>query len=268
MLGTNAPDQWEMTRSFALNVATGGNAEPNVEPVQRIRLEQLSRVAELNVIEATGMPVSPDGRRLTCVPVGRGRLDAAGARLVAARADRDDPGARPDAPGRPGPMQARRRSLRRRRPDGRDREPARAVGHRHRPDVLRPAGGIGGRPPVPAGPRAVPAGDSLGAVRRAAPGHVQHRRVRRGLEPPRGGGAALGVRPRAGVQLGPDPSGDQRPDGGVAPGPGRVLRLGPAGPGRSPRRARCARGRRRRRGMDLESLQGMFGDPEALLGDL
>ncbi len=72
MLGTNSPDQWETTRSFALNVATGGEAEPNVDPVQRIRVEQLSRVAELNVVEATGMPVSPDGRRLTCVPVGRG----------------------------------------------------------------------------------------------------------------------------------------------------------------------------------------------------
>jgi putative hydrolase len=72
MLGTNAPDQWDMTRAFALNVATGGEAEPNVEPLQRIRLEQLARVAELNVTEASGMPVSPDGRRLTCVPVGRG----------------------------------------------------------------------------------------------------------------------------------------------------------------------------------------------------
>lgn len=71
MLGTNAPDQWEMTRSFALNVATGGTPETNVDPVQRIQVEQLSRVAELNVVEATGMPVSPDGRRLTCVPVGR-----------------------------------------------------------------------------------------------------------------------------------------------------------------------------------------------------
>jgi len=72
MLGTNAPNQWEMTRSFALNVATGGTPEANVEPVQRIRLEQLARVAELNVTEATGMPVAPDGRRLTCVPVSRG----------------------------------------------------------------------------------------------------------------------------------------------------------------------------------------------------
>lgn len=72
MLGTSAPNQWEMTRSFALNVATGGAAEPNVDPVKRIQLEQLARVAELNVTEVTGMPVSPDGRRLTCVPVGRG----------------------------------------------------------------------------------------------------------------------------------------------------------------------------------------------------
>ena len=73
MLGTNGPNQqWEMTRSFALNVATGGTTESNVDPVQRIRLEQLARVAELNVTEATGMPVAPDGRRLTCVPVGPG----------------------------------------------------------------------------------------------------------------------------------------------------------------------------------------------------
>jgi len=72
MLGTNGPNQWEMTRSFALNVATGGTPEANVDPVQRIRLEQLARVAELNVTEATGLPVTPDGRRLTCVPVGRG----------------------------------------------------------------------------------------------------------------------------------------------------------------------------------------------------
>jgi putative hydrolase len=72
MLGTNAPNQWEMTRSFALNVATGGTPEANVEPLQRIRLEELARVAELNVTEVTGMPVTSDGRRLTCVPVGRG----------------------------------------------------------------------------------------------------------------------------------------------------------------------------------------------------
>jgi putative hydrolase len=72
MLGTNAPDQWEMTRSFGLNVATGGTAEANVEPIARIRLEELARVAELHVIEATGMPVSSDGHRVTCTPIGQG----------------------------------------------------------------------------------------------------------------------------------------------------------------------------------------------------
>ena len=72
MLGSNGPDSWEMTRAFALNVATGGTPEANVEPLHRIQVEQLSRVAELNVVEATGMPLTPDGRRLTCVPVGRG----------------------------------------------------------------------------------------------------------------------------------------------------------------------------------------------------
>lgn len=66
-----APDQWTLTSSFAVNVATGGEPEANVEPVLRIQLEQLSRVAELNVMEATGLPVAPDGRRLTCVAVGR-----------------------------------------------------------------------------------------------------------------------------------------------------------------------------------------------------
>ena len=32
MLGTNAPNQWEMTRSFALNVATGGAPRPTSSP--------------------------------------------------------------------------------------------------------------------------------------------------------------------------------------------------------------------------------------------
>jgi putative hydrolase len=106
MLGTNAPNQWEMTRSFALNVATGGVAESNVEPVQRIRLEQLARVAELNVIEVTGMPVMPDGRRLTCVPVNKGdwtmrALDSWRAVLTAMTPIPGPPPAAPPAEGDP-----------------------------------------------------------------------------------------------------------------------------------------------------------------------
>jgi putative hydrolase len=66
-----APNQWTLTQSFAMNVASGGEPEPNVEPVLRIQLEQLARAAELNVAEATGLPLAPDGRRLACVAVGR-----------------------------------------------------------------------------------------------------------------------------------------------------------------------------------------------------
>lgn len=72
MLGTNVPDQWEMTRSFGMNVATGGTAESNVEPIDRIRLEELARVAELHVVEAIGMPVTPESGQLTYTSVGRG----------------------------------------------------------------------------------------------------------------------------------------------------------------------------------------------------
>ncbi|MHB8428922.1 MAG: zinc-dependent metalloprotease [Acidimicrobiales bacterium] len=72
MLGSSAPDQWQMTASFAHNVATGGSSEPNVEPVQRIQLEHLSRAAELSVVEVTGLPVTSDGRQLTCTAVTRG----------------------------------------------------------------------------------------------------------------------------------------------------------------------------------------------------
>ena len=72
MLGSQGPDQWQTVRAFAHNVATGGQPEGNIDPIQRIQVEQLSRVAELNVMEVTGLPIAPDGRRLTCVPVGRG----------------------------------------------------------------------------------------------------------------------------------------------------------------------------------------------------
>ena len=108
---------------------------------------------------------------------GPGRLDASGPRVVADAPDLDGPGTRPDASaataGRPGRHRSRSAVE---DPDGRPRRPARPVGHRHRPDVLRPAGGIGGGPPVPARPRPVPAGHPVGALRRAPAGHRQHRR--------------------------------------------------------------------------------------------
>lgn len=62
---------WDAARSLALAVATDGQSEPNVEPAERIRLEQLARVAELQVAHVTGLSTSVGGRELTVMPVNR-----------------------------------------------------------------------------------------------------------------------------------------------------------------------------------------------------
>jgi putative hydrolase len=62
---------WEAARSLALNVATEGRSEPNVDPLERIKLEQLARVAELQVAHVTGLSTSVTGRELTVLPVTR-----------------------------------------------------------------------------------------------------------------------------------------------------------------------------------------------------
>ena len=72
MLGGAAGASGDTARAFGLQVATDGQPEGNVDPVMRIRIEELCRVAELHVAEATGLPVAPAGHRLSCVPVSRG----------------------------------------------------------------------------------------------------------------------------------------------------------------------------------------------------
>ena len=67
MLGTQGPVQWDGARQLALSIATGGQAEPNVDPAERIFLEQLSRVADLHVAQATGLP----GRSTPSTPTAR-----------------------------------------------------------------------------------------------------------------------------------------------------------------------------------------------------
>lgn len=62
---------WDAARSLALAVATDGQSEPNVEPAERIRLEQLARVADLQVAHVTGLSTSVGGRELTVMPVTR-----------------------------------------------------------------------------------------------------------------------------------------------------------------------------------------------------
>jgi putative hydrolase len=64
--------QLELARTFAHSVATSGSPEPNVEPVARMQLEELARVAELHVTELTGLPVTPSGAPVEVVAVGPG----------------------------------------------------------------------------------------------------------------------------------------------------------------------------------------------------
>ena len=61
MFATQGPVNWEIARQFAQWSATGGTPEANVDPLSRVRLEELLRVAELHVAETTGLPVTSGG---------------------------------------------------------------------------------------------------------------------------------------------------------------------------------------------------------------
>ena len=52
------PLNWEIAQQMAGWAASGGESEPNPDPLARVRLEELLRVAELHVSEATGLDVS------------------------------------------------------------------------------------------------------------------------------------------------------------------------------------------------------------------
>jgi putative hydrolase len=71
MLTTQGPVNWDIARQLASWAATGGTPEPNPDPSSRVRLEELLRVAELHVTEATGLS-SSTGRVLSVRASGRG----------------------------------------------------------------------------------------------------------------------------------------------------------------------------------------------------
>lgn len=115
MLGTQGPVQWDGARQLALSIATGGESEPNVDPMERIRFEQLSRVADLHVARATGLSTSVTGRSVTIAPVTRSQwalqtLDAYKPlieKMAEALHPKSEPGSAgtpgmPDMPGMPG----------------------------------------------------------------------------------------------------------------------------------------------------------------------
>jgi putative hydrolase len=71
MLATQGPVHWELARQVAQGVASGGQPEANVDPLERIRLEELVRVADLHVADATGLTTTVSGRVVSIQPVTR-----------------------------------------------------------------------------------------------------------------------------------------------------------------------------------------------------
>jgi len=71
MLQQQGPVSWDAARQLAASIATDGQSEPNIDPLDRIKLEQLARVAELQVANVSGLTTSPTGRGITVVPANR-----------------------------------------------------------------------------------------------------------------------------------------------------------------------------------------------------
>lgn len=73
MVQQQGPVAWDAAHQIAVTIATDGQPEPNVEPVERMRLEQLGRVAELQVTSITGLDTLTGGRPVEIMPVTRTR---------------------------------------------------------------------------------------------------------------------------------------------------------------------------------------------------
>jgi uncharacterized protein (DUF2342 family) len=68
MLSSQGNAGWDAARQLAISIATEGQPESNVDPLERIALEELGRVAELQVTAASGLPVARTGL-ISVVPV-------------------------------------------------------------------------------------------------------------------------------------------------------------------------------------------------------
>jgi putative hydrolase len=71
MLQGQGGSGWDTARQFAVQIATGGEPESNPDPMDRMALEELARVAELQVRNHTGLDVAQTGRPISVVPVTR-----------------------------------------------------------------------------------------------------------------------------------------------------------------------------------------------------
>lgn len=72
LLQSQGPISWDAARQLAVAIATEGASESNVDPAERISLEQLGRVADLHVSSRTGLSTAPGGTSAQITPVTRG----------------------------------------------------------------------------------------------------------------------------------------------------------------------------------------------------
>jgi putative hydrolase len=71
LIRTEGPLQWELAFQLATSVSAGDEPDPNPDPLARIRLEELSAIAELHVADVTGMVLGSPGSGLRLVPTTR-----------------------------------------------------------------------------------------------------------------------------------------------------------------------------------------------------
>ena len=71
LIRTEGPLQWELAFQLATSVAAGDEPDLNPDPIARIRLEELSAIAELHVSDVTGMALGYGGSSLKLVPTTR-----------------------------------------------------------------------------------------------------------------------------------------------------------------------------------------------------
>ena len=71
LLGQQGGGNWDAARQLAFSVAAGGpSAEANVDPLERIRYQELARIAELHLVDVTRL-AEPGDPRLSVQPVNR-----------------------------------------------------------------------------------------------------------------------------------------------------------------------------------------------------
>ena len=69
LLGNQGPLHWDAARQMAMMLAAEGTTSQNVEPLVRIRWEELGRIAEMHVQHVTGLDTSVGGRAAIVTPV-------------------------------------------------------------------------------------------------------------------------------------------------------------------------------------------------------